>query len=52
MTLTSLNLDFLAIIIQFVVNFVLLLALAIYLLWSYSWDSNTQQEEEAAKQFH
>ena len=52
MTFSDLNLDFLALIIQFAVNFVLLVGLGVYLACSYSWDSNTQQEEEAARQFH
>ena len=50
MTLSEFNLDFLALIIQFAVNFVLLVGLGVYLGCSYSWDSNTQQEEEAARQ--
>jgi len=43
----SLNIDFVAIITQFGVNIVLILALSIYLAYTHSWDSNSKQEEEA-----
>ena len=38
---SDLNLDFLAIIAQFAINFALLLGLCIYVLCTYSWDPNT-----------
>ena len=48
----ELNLDFLAIISQLTLNLVLIFGLAIYLVYTYSWESNTKQEEEAETQFN
>ena len=47
-----LNIDFVAIITQFSINCALLVGLGIYLVCTFSWESSSKQEEEAAKQFH
>ena len=43
----SLNSDFVAIISLIIVDVVAIIALAIYLGCTYSWEANTKQEEEA-----
>lgn len=48
----SLNIDFVAVIFQVSLNALILIGLGIYLYCTYSWESNSKQEEEAAKQFH
>ena len=47
----EINQDFVAIIIQFALNFLILVGLTTYILCTYSWESNAQQEDEAVKQF-
>ena len=46
------NIDFVALIFQVCLNAAILLGLGIYLYSTYSWETNSKQEEEAAKQFH
>ena len=48
----TLNNDFVAIISLVSLDFVAIIALVIYLGYTYSWESNTKQEEEAQNQFH
>ena len=48
----SLNIDFVALILQFGINFALLLGFCVYVYCTYSWEFNSKQDEEAAKQFH
>lgn len=43
----TLNLDFVAIIAQLAINVALCLGVGTYLLSTYSWESNSKQEEEA-----
>lgn len=45
------NIDFLAIIFQVSINIVLILAFGAYICYTYSWEVNSKQEEEAEMQF-
>ena len=48
----SFNIDFISLLVQLGLDLVIAVGLVLYLRFTYSWETNTKQEEMANNQFH